>query len=190
MIKTLITFIALAFSAAAQTTTPTVTTPVATTPAPVVTTPAPVATTPAVPVPVIAYQPSYFLAAGADYDYIGKTPSALTVLGVKIANNTYSLTNLNLFAPAGTGTSAAIQTGILRLILQEGNWTLGALTQAGVVTSTTGTVGQVNGGGMIAYDIGAKLKSDHFYIAGFATIQAVNGVQVKPVFGVSFGKTF
>lgn len=137
------------------------------------------------------YQPSYYLGAGANYDYLGKTPSVLTVLGVKIAPSTYNVTSLNTSTLSGN-TTLSVATGIYRIVYQQGNFTFGLLGQGGVATipSLNVNVGTIGFGGALHYDIGQALKKDHFLATLYFTEQTITSQQVKPVFGITFAKTF
>lgn len=89
---------------------------------------------PAVPVipPPIKYQPSYFLMAGASYDYYGSTSATLTTFGARIADRTYALTSLDLFSRNGSS-AAGLRTGVGRILAQPGNWNLMALGDGGIL---------------------------------------------------------
>jgi hypothetical protein len=139
--------------------------------------------------PAPAYQPDYFLAAGASYDYYANTPAGLTLFAAKIADKTYSVTGMDIGTRTGN-TAASIRTGVMRLLAQPGNWTLGALGDAGITTVSGVNLGNFSGGGMIAFDVGQALKKDHFYAAILVRMTAITSQQVKPVYEFVLGKTF
>lgn len=135
------------------------------------------------------YQPNYFLLGGVSYDYYGQSSTALTEFGAQIANNTYSVTDVNI-GNRTASSSASLATGVLRVLMQTGNWTVGALGQAGVTTGSGVTLGTFGGGPKLAYDVGQAFKKGHFWVSLSAAIQSITATQVKPVFQLSFGPTF
>lgn len=139
----------------------------------------------------VAYQPSYYVGGGANYDFLGKTPSALTVLAVKFAPSTYNITSLNLSTQAGN-TAASIQTGVGRIVEQYGYFTLMVLGEGGVMTipNLGLNVGTIGVGGALHFDVGAALHKDHLFATAYFTEQVITSQQVKPVFGITVGKTF
>ena len=135
------------------------------------------------------YQPDYFLAAGGSYDYYGNTPAGLTLFGAKIADKTYSVTSMDILSRNGNS-AAAMRTGVMRLLVQNGNWNLGALGDAGITTAGGVNLGNFSGGALVAYDIGQLFKKDHFYLCFMVRVQNITSQQVKPVYEIAVGKTF
>lgn len=136
------------------------------------------------------FQPAYYIGTGASYDYYGKSGAAAeTELGIRIGStNLYSYTTIEL----GT-TQATIRTGAAYLFYQTGNWSLLALGDAGLATSSVAPVlGSFSAGGMGLFDIGNKLSkgTQHFYIGTGMRFITVTGLGSQPVAVVTFGKGF
>ena len=140
------------------------------------------------------FQPAYYVGAGASYDYYGKTGfAAATEIGIRIGStNVYSYTTMEL-----TATLATIRTGAAYLFYQTGNWSLVALGDAGLATGSSGvssgvTLGSFSAGGLVMYDIGARLTkgASHFYIGGGGRLVSTSTLGQTPIATITFGKGF
>lgn len=151
-------------------------------------------TVPATPPTAVAtttngiFQPAYFVGAGITYDYYGKTGfAANTDIGIRIGStNIYSYTTLELAT-----TTSTLRTGAAYLFYQTGNWSLLALGDAGLATSTSSlALGSFSGGGLMLYDVGNKVTkgSSHFYIGVGGRFIQTASLGSQPVFVLTFGK--
>jgi hypothetical protein len=141
-----------------------------------------------IPGAVQSFQPSYLVGSGISYDYYGKTGFALQqTFAAKVKEGLYSYSTLT-----NTQAQAAISTGASFCPLQSGNVTLCGLGTAGLLSGSGSPVlGQFTGGGVLMYDIGARLKSSHhYYVVGGVSILGITSQVVKPVYGIGFAAGF
>lgn len=143
----------------------------------------------AAPSNVANFLPAYYVGTGATFDYYGKTGfAANTEIGIQIKGGpVYSYSTLEL-----TSTTATLRTGALYVFDQSGNFSLGALGDAGLATGQGPTLGAFSGGLMVFYDIGARVTKgvQHFYIGAGARVLQLSGQAVQPIASVTFGKGF
>lgn len=160
------------------------------------------AQTPAPPAPatsnVSQYIPQYFVGTGVAFDYYGKTGFAaqtefaangcfLTNTCDKGLSKVFSFTTIEL-----TAQQATMRTGAAYIFLNQGNWYLIGLGDAGLATGSGPTLGSFSGGGFIGYDIGSKISkgASHFLIAFGGRVIAITSQAVQPVPSFILGKVF
>jgi hypothetical protein len=134
------------------------------------------------------FKPAYLVGSGISYDYYGKTGFALQqTFAAKVTNGLYSYSTLT-----NTQSQAAISTGAAYTVTQSGNWSISLLGTAGLLSgSGTPVLGQFTGGGVMMYDIGARLKSSHhYYVVGGVSILGVTSQVIKPIYGIGFSAGF
>lgn len=135
------------------------------------------------------YTPDYLLLGGVSYNAFSKKPAATTTFAVHLTGNTYNITSTDIGTAMGNST-ASVRSGVMQILYRRGNLALLGCGQAGVVTDGSVNLATYAECGGIVYDIGAKLKKDHFYIAVHAIQTQISGVENKPVYALSFGKAF
>jgi hypothetical protein len=143
----------------------------------------------------VPFSPQYVVAQGVTYDYYGKTGFASSTevrAAVPGASNLYFSTVLEM-----TRTQAILRPGAAFRLLQNGNWGLWALGDAGLATGSGQTGASFSGGGFLSYDIGSRLTkgAQHFYIdvGGRLLKNNVNpdgSTGTQPILTVTFGKGF
>jgi hypothetical protein len=143
------------------------------------------------------FKPAYLVGSGISYDYYGKTGFALqqtfaaqsskVLPDSKFTENMYSYWTLT-----NTQSQSAISTGIIYNVMQNGNWSLGLMGTAGLLSGSNAPIlSQFTGGGVMMYDIGARLKSSHhYYVVGGVSILGVTSQVVKPIYGIGFAAGF
>ncbi|MES2136114.1 MAG: hypothetical protein V4502_03515 [Pseudomonadota bacterium] len=135
------------------------------------------------------FQPQYYLGTGITYDYYGPTGfAANTEFGARVSGDVYSYSTLEL-----TRTVATIRTGAAYAFMKQGRWLALALGDAGLASGAgQPLLGSFSGGGMLAYDIGAKLthETSHFYIGVGGRVISTGGQTVQPIFAITLGKAF
>ncbi len=146
--------------------------------------------------------PQYVLATGISYDAVGNQASTVSTLGVKVAEikglPTYQLTTLETALVSGAlaaNTAATIRAGIWQTVYQTASKqvSLGVCTDVGVMkTGDEATVGTITGCGGLSWDVGARLTGGkvHVFLIPTVRIIAINGVQVKPSYGLRIGTGF
>lgn len=137
-----------------------------------------------------SFQPAYYIGTGATYDYYGKTGiAANTEIGIRIGStNVYSYTTLEL-----TLATSTLRTGAAYLFYQTGNWSLMALGDAGLSASSANpTLGSFSGGGLVLYDVGARVTkgASHFYIGAGGRLVSTTSLGQQPIASITFGKGF
>lgn len=137
-----------------------------------------------------SFQPAYYIGTGATYDYYGKTGfAANTEVGIRIGStNVYSYSTLQL-----TLATSTLRTGAAYMFYQTGNWSLLALGDAGLSTSSASpALGSFSGGGIVMYDVGARVTKglDHFYIGVGGRYVATSTLGQQPIATITFGKGF
>lgn len=132
--------------------------------------------------------PQYLVAAGGAYNYYSApaVTAGWTSFAARVPDtNVYSFSTVDM-----TRQAAAIRTGVAYLITRQGNWSLLALGDAGVATDAGVSLGSFSAGGVVAYDIGQKLKKGHFYLLGAVRMLKNASNSPQPVFEFGFGKSF
>jgi hypothetical protein len=133
-----------------------------------------------------AYQPQFVLSAGAGWNHYAAPQSAgWMTFGARIADGTYSLTSIDM-----TSQTSSIRTGLSRVLIRQGYFTLTALGDAGIA-SGSGTAGAAfSGGGSVLYDISRWSKVEHTYLIGTVRVLKTTLTEVQPVFALGIGKAF
>ena len=144
-----------------------------------------------------SFKPAYLVGSGITYDYYGKTGFALQQTFAaqsskilpdnKFTENIYSYWTL-----INTQSQAAISSGIILNVMQSGNWSIGLMGTAGLLSGSNAPIlSQFTGGGVMMYDIGNRLKSSHhYYVVGGVSILGITSQIVKPVYGIGFAAGF
>lgn len=136
-----------------------------------------------------AWMPQYYVGSGAVYDYYGKTGFAgITSFAARISTSSvYSYSTLEM-----SRDQSALRTGAGYLFINQGNWSLMALGDAGVATGSGPTLGSFSGGGFLNYDIGARLTEgkQHFFISVGGRVLNTSSQGPQPIFTILFGKGF
>jgi hypothetical protein len=141
----------------------------------------------AVNVPSAAYQPAYVIAAGGGLSPYASNERAhgWMTFAAKITDATYSLSTVEMMQ-----SGASLRTGLARMLIQQGPFTLTALADAGL-NSGSGNIGAaLSGGGMLAFDIGKWTRVDKTFLIGTVRIYKLGFEAVAPVFGIGIGKAF
>ena len=146
--------------------------------------------------PIMAQEPTHFLAAGVAHDpyETNKFASGWVSYDVQTSGNWYSVSTVNLQGP-----NSSLRTGFAYLLLSDNGIRLLGFTDAGLMTGTVGpgntttTKGAFSGGGALTYDLGRNVKffKGKNVSAVFAVRElAVASVGAKPVFEFGFGKAW
>ncbi len=142
--------------------------------------------------------PKYVLSSGISYDAVGNQASTVSTLGIKVAEikglPLYQLTTLET-ALLFPNTAATMRAGIWQTVYQTPSKqvSLGVCTDVGVMkTGDESTVGTFTGCGGLTWDVGARLTKGkvHVFLIPTVRIIAINGVQVKPSWGLRIGTGF
>ena len=137
----------------------------------------------------LPFQPSYLVGSGVSYDYYGKTGFAVqSAFAARIGTTKlYSYSDL-----ANTSTTASINTGAAYCFAGTANISLWALGTAGLISGSGSPIlGQFQGGGMMMYDVGNRLKpGNHYYVVGGVSVQNIASVTVRPIYFVGFAAGF
>ena len=142
-------------------------------------------TAPALPQAVIAYQPQFFLAAGAGFNkYDTPQSQGFLTFGVKLSDLNFTATNLIM-----TSKASSITQDFGHYLIQENNFTLAALVGGGVATGNGSVGGSVGGGISLGYDISKYTKLSHTGFVATVKVDKTSGADVKPtfLFGVVIG---
>jgi hypothetical protein len=146
--------------------------------------------------PAASPNPQYLIGFGASYNKYAATPTAAGWVTAAVATSQdsgiYSITTIDM-----TQTSSSLRTGIAKLLLQNGNWTLMAHADGGITTGTLAgtvsavTLGSFSGGGLVLYDLGGVWKKAAGVKAiGVLRVLAITSAAIQPVFEFGIGKTF
>lgn len=132
---------------------------------------------PAAPAPVIAYQPQYFIAAGAGFKQTTPQATGFLTFGVKVSDMNFTYTNLTM-----TSKHASVGQGFGRYIIQTDGFTLAALADAGMSTGDGSVGGAFGAGGAITKDISRFTKIPHTAFVAIIKCDKASGADVKPTF--------
>ena len=136
---------------------------------------------------------NYFGETGASYDYYAQTPASITGFGLRIGNSSgWSVTDVITGIGKGAPSAATIETGLEYHVAEMGLWEFLGLASAGVTTDGTVTLGNFSGGAGVGYDMGSLITKGKISLPLVFRfkITAITGTQVKPVYVLTFRKTF
>jgi hypothetical protein len=142
--------------------------------------------------------PTYFIGAGAAYSkYAQPTPMssgwATVAVQTSASSGIYSITTIDM-----TSTTSSLRTGVAKLLMKSGNFTLmahadGGITTGSALAGSAVTVGSFSGGGLLIYDMGGLVKAwkgQGINAVAVVRVLAITAASVQPVFEFGFGKTF
>lgn len=146
-----------------------------------------------------SFSPQYILGTGIGF-HPYQTPikagsSGYLSFAAKLTDGTYSISTLDLTSAGGQ-----FRTGIGRVLVTQGNYTLMAYVDAGISADANNVASAFSGGGYLLYDVSKFSKSEHTYVgaqisvtkAGVpAPVQGATLINpVQPYFAVGIFKTF
>lgn len=135
---------------------------------------------------------NYFAETGISYDYYAKQPALTTGFGLRIGNsNAFSVTDVDSVVANGVQ-SATLRENVEYHIAAINKAEFLGVASAAVTTSSSVTLGNFAGGFGLSYDIGKTLTKNKISIPLVFQFRmnAINGVEVKPVYQFTFRKTF
>jgi hypothetical protein len=138
----------------------------------------------------VVFLPQYYVGFGSTYDYYGATGFASNAqFGIRASSTLplYSYTTMEF-----TSKKSTVRTGAAYVFYQVGNFNLIGLGDAGLSTGSGPTLGSFSGGGMLLYDVGARVTKggQHFYVGGGGRMLQTATLGPQPVFEFTFGKGF
>ena len=136
--------------------------------------------------PSIAYQPQYWLAAGAGFNkYASPQANGWLTFGVRVGDASYTYTTVSM-----TSVNSTLSAGYARILIEQDRFTLMALGDAGVSSGSGNVGGAFSGGGALAYDISRWTKIPRTYAVATVKVLKTSLNDVQPVFGFGIGKAF
>jgi len=131
-------------------------------------------------------QPQYFLAAGAGFNhYVVPQASGWMTFGAKVGDGSYTYTTVTM-----TGKSSSLSAGYARVLIQQDNFTLMALGDAGVTSGEGNVGGAFAGGGSLSYDISKWTHVPKTFAVATVKVLKTSLNDVQPVFCFGIGKAF